>query len=63
MHRGWWAAALDGTPHLPHDDGVIPTLGPVEVLPGVWAANLAGFAPPGGHQRGVGYVGFAGHII
>jgi ADP-ribosyl-[dinitrogen reductase] hydrolase len=36
------AAALDGAPHLPHDDGVIPTLGPVEVLPGIWAANLAG---------------------
>jgi ADP-ribosyl-[dinitrogen reductase] hydrolase len=36
------AAGLDGRPHVPHDDGVIPTLGPVEVLPGIWAANLAG---------------------
>jgi ADP-ribosyl-[dinitrogen reductase] hydrolase len=43
------AAALDGRPLLPHDDGAIPTLGPIEVLPGIWAANLAGAraAPPG----------------
>src|SRR5690348_16616157 len=36
------AAALDGKPYVPHEDGAIPTLGPVEVLPGIWAANLAG---------------------
>jgi ADP-ribosyl-[dinitrogen reductase] hydrolase len=36
------AAALDGRPWVPHEDGAIPTLGPVEVLPGIWAANLAG---------------------
>ena len=36
------ATALDGKPPVPHADGVIPRLGPVEVLPGVWAANLAG---------------------
>jgi ADP-ribosyl-[dinitrogen reductase] hydrolase len=36
------AAALDGRPYVPHEDGAIPTLGPVEVLPGIWAANLAG---------------------
>jgi ADP-ribosyl-[dinitrogen reductase] hydrolase len=36
------AAVLDGRPQVPHEDGAIPTLGPVEVLPGIWAANLAG---------------------
>ena len=42
------AAALDGRPLLPHEDGAIPTLGPVEVLPGIWAANLAGARAAGG---------------
>jgi ADP-ribosyl-[dinitrogen reductase] hydrolase len=36
------ATALDGKPPVPHADGAIPRLGPTEVLPGVWAANLAG---------------------
>jgi ADP-ribosyl-[dinitrogen reductase] hydrolase len=36
------AAALDGKP-LPHySPGVIPRIGPHEVLPGIWAGNLDG---------------------
>jgi ADP-ribosyl-[dinitrogen reductase] hydrolase len=42
------AAELDGKPRVPHADGAIPRLGPVEVLPGVWAANLAGARAAGG---------------
>jgi ADP-ribosyl-[dinitrogen reductase] hydrolase len=47
--RVWWlpdlqdlAAALHGKERVPHEDGVIPRLGPVEVVPGIWAANLDG---------------------
>jgi ADP-ribosyl-[dinitrogen reductase] hydrolase len=36
------AAALDGRDGLPYDPGVIPRIGPTEVLPGIWAANLDG---------------------
>jgi ADP-ribosyl-[dinitrogen reductase] hydrolase len=36
------AAALDGKPALPYDPGVIPQIGPREVLPGIWAGNLDG---------------------
>jgi len=36
------AAALDGKDGSAYDPGVIPQLGPVEVLPGIWAANLDG---------------------
>ncbi|MGY1669465.1 ADP-ribosylglycohydrolase family protein [Geodermatophilus sp. SYSU D00710] len=35
-------AALDGKPVPSFDPGVIPRLGPVEVLPGIWAGNLDG---------------------
>jgi ADP-ribosyl-[dinitrogen reductase] hydrolase len=36
------AAALDGKPLQRYDPGVIPRIGPTEVLPGIWAANLDG---------------------
>jgi ADP-ribosyl-[dinitrogen reductase] hydrolase len=36
------AATLDGRPQLPYNPGVIPRIGPKEVLPGIWAANLDG---------------------
>jgi len=36
------AAALDGKQHPPYDPGVIPQIGPAEVLPGIWAGNLDG---------------------
>ncbi|MGY1601661.1 ADP-ribosylglycohydrolase family protein [Geodermatophilus sp. SYSU D00815] len=36
------AAGLDGKAWVRHDPGVIPRIGPAEVLPGVWAANLDG---------------------
>ncbi|MGY1606359.1 ADP-ribosylglycohydrolase family protein [Geodermatophilus sp. SYSU D00700] len=36
------AAALDGRPVPSYDPGVIPRIGPVEVLPGIWAGNLDG---------------------
>ncbi len=36
------AAALDGKPVPSYDPGVIPRIGPVEVLPGIWASNLDG---------------------
>src|SRR3954468_9674540 len=36
------AAALDGKPVPPYDPGVIPRIGPREVLPGIWAGNLDG---------------------
>jgi ADP-ribosyl-[dinitrogen reductase] hydrolase len=36
------AAALDGRALVPHEDGALARLGPVEVADGVWAANLAG---------------------
>jgi ADP-ribosyl-[dinitrogen reductase] hydrolase len=36
------AAALDGKPAQSYDPGVIPRIGPVEVLPGIWAGNLDG---------------------
>jgi ADP-ribosyl-[dinitrogen reductase] hydrolase len=36
------AAALDGKQQPPYDPGVIPRIGPTEVLPGIWAGNLDG---------------------
>jgi ADP-ribosyl-[dinitrogen reductase] hydrolase len=36
------AAALDGGALQSYDAGVIPRIGPKEVLPGIWAANLDG---------------------
>ena len=36
------AAALDGKDAGPYDPGVIPRIGPREVLPGIWAGNLDG---------------------
>ncbi|MBN1093314.1 ADP-ribosylglycohydrolase family protein [Blastococcus sp. TML/M2B] len=36
------AAALDGGVQQSYDPGVIPRIGPEEVLPGIWAANLDG---------------------
>jgi ADP-ribosyl-[dinitrogen reductase] hydrolase len=36
------AAALDGGALQNYDPGVIPRIGPKEVLPGIWAANLDG---------------------
>src|SRR3954454_144870 len=36
------AAALDGGVLQNYDPGVIPRIGPTEVLPGIWAANLDG---------------------
>src|SRR3954469_935923 len=36
------AAALDGRGGPAYDPGVIPRIGPTEVLPGVWAGNLDG---------------------
>jgi ADP-ribosyl-[dinitrogen reductase] hydrolase len=36
------AAALDGGVQQSYDPGVIPRIGPAEVLPGIWAANLDG---------------------
>jgi ADP-ribosyl-[dinitrogen reductase] hydrolase len=36
------AAALDGGAQQNYDPGVIPRIGPTEVLPGIWAANLDG---------------------
>jgi ADP-ribosyl-[dinitrogen reductase] hydrolase len=36
------AAALDGRDGPAYDPGVIPRIGPTEVLPGVWAGNLDG---------------------
>ncbi len=36
------AAALDGAAQQSYDPGVIPRIGPAEVLPGIWAANLDG---------------------
>jgi ADP-ribosyl-[dinitrogen reductase] hydrolase len=36
------AAALDGKPLQHYSPGVIPRIGPTEVLPGVWAGNLDG---------------------
>jgi ADP-ribosyl-[dinitrogen reductase] hydrolase len=36
------AARLDGKEPPPHEDGVLPRIGPREVLPGIWAANLVG---------------------
>lgn len=36
------AAALDGKPLVSYDPGVIPRIGPREVLPGIWAGNLDG---------------------
>ena len=36
------AAALDGKPLQRYDPGVIPRIGPREVLPGIWAGNLDG---------------------
>src|SRR3954451_17361981 len=36
------AARLDGREPPPHADGVLPRIGPREVLPGIWAANLDG---------------------
>ncbi|MGY1915862.1 ADP-ribosylglycohydrolase family protein [Blastococcus sp. SYSU DS0973] len=36
------AAALDGGVQRNYDPGVIPRIGPTEVLPGIWAGNLDG---------------------
>jgi ADP-ribosyl-[dinitrogen reductase] hydrolase len=36
------AAALDGKPLQHYSPGVIPRIGPREVLPGIWAGNLDG---------------------
>ncbi|MBB3086671.1 ADP-ribosylglycohydrolase family protein [Geodermatophilus sabuli] len=36
------AAALDGKDGRPYDPGVIPRIGPREVIPGIWAGNLDG---------------------
>jgi len=36
------AAALDGGAQQSYDPGVIPRIGPREVLPGIWAGNLDG---------------------
>ena len=36
------AVALDGKPLQRYDPGVIPQIGPREVLPGIWAGNLDG---------------------
>src|SRR5215210_4274219 len=36
------AAALDGGAQQCYDPGVIPRIGPQEVLPGIWAGNLDG---------------------
>ena len=36
------AAALDGKPLQHYEPGVIPRIGPREVLPGIWAGNLDG---------------------
>ncbi|MFW3171358.1 ADP-ribosylglycohydrolase family protein [Geodermatophilus sp. CPCC 206100] len=36
------AAALDGREAPPYHPGVIPQIGPREVLPGIWAGNLDG---------------------
>ncbi len=36
------AAALDGGAQQNYDPGVIPRIGPTEVLPGIWAGNLDG---------------------
>ncbi|MGY1621069.1 ADP-ribosylglycohydrolase family protein [Geodermatophilus sp. SYSU D00965] len=36
------AAALDGKDGGPYDPGVIPRIGPREVIPGIWAGNLDG---------------------
>lgn len=36
------AAALDSGVQQSYDPGVIPRIGPTEVLPGIWAANLDG---------------------
>lgn len=36
------AAALDGKPLVHYSPGVIPRIGPTEVLPGIWAGNLDG---------------------
>ena len=36
------AAALDGKPLQDYESGVIPRIGPREVLPGIWAGNLDG---------------------
>ena len=36
------AAALDGGAQQSYDAGVIPRIGPQEVLPGIWAGNLDG---------------------
>ncbi|MGY1709054.1 ADP-ribosylglycohydrolase family protein [Geodermatophilus sp. SYSU D00758] len=36
------AAVLDGRPGVPYERGVIPRLGPREVVPGIWAGNLDG---------------------
>lgn len=36
------AAALDGKPLQRYSPGVIPRIGPREVLPGIWAGNLDG---------------------
>lgn len=36
------AAALDGKPLVHYSPGVIPRIGPREVLPGIWAGNLDG---------------------
>jgi ADP-ribosyl-[dinitrogen reductase] hydrolase len=36
------AAALDGGVQQSYDPGVIPRIGPTEVLPGIWAGNLDG---------------------
>jgi ADP-ribosyl-[dinitrogen reductase] hydrolase len=36
------AAALDGGAQQSYDPGVIPRIGPTEVLPGIWAGNLDG---------------------
>jgi ADP-ribosyl-[dinitrogen reductase] hydrolase len=37
-----FAAALDGGVQQNYDPGVIPRIGPTEVLPGIWAGNLDG---------------------
>jgi ADP-ribosyl-[dinitrogen reductase] hydrolase len=36
------AAALDGKPLQHYSPGVIPRIGPQEILPGIWAGNLDG---------------------
>jgi ADP-ribosyl-[dinitrogen reductase] hydrolase len=43
------AATLDGKPLQRYDPGVIPRIGPREVLPGIWAGNLDGARYSEGH--------------